>query len=163
MNKNISSATDSIVNEPPSSWVKAAMEANLVDEQHDARATLMDAVKRGFSLENIQSIVKMYVEHQFLDKDEADAFLTTLPTGTSSKDEVREITDRLLAPSSSCTIRGVYTASQQRTFDWLENSVEQNSSQILVAVMLHLGCKKSARPRRSSIVNESATKSSDIN
>ena len=26
----------------------------------------------------------------------------------------------------------------------------------------HLGCKKSARPRRSSIVNESATKSSDI-
>ena len=38
-------ATDSIVNEPPppSSWVKAAMEANLVDEQHDARATLMDA------------------------------------------------------------------------------------------------------------------------
>ena len=42
-------APDSIVNEPPSSWVKAAMEANLVDEQHDARATLMDAVKRGFS------------------------------------------------------------------------------------------------------------------
>ena len=26
----------------------------------------------------------------------------------------------------------------------------------------HLGCKKSMRPRRSSIVNESATKSSDI-
>ena len=49
-------ATDSIVSEPSSSWVKAVMEANLVDEQHDARATLMDAVKRGFSLENIRSI-----------------------------------------------------------------------------------------------------------
>ena len=56
----------------------------------------MDAVKRGFSLENIQSIVKLYVEHQFLDEDEADAFLTTLPTGTSSKEEVREVTDQLL-------------------------------------------------------------------
>ena len=31
-----------------------------------------------------------------------------------------------------------------------------------IAKQEHLGCKKSARPRRSSIVNESATKSSDI-
>ena len=72
------------------------MEANLVDEHHDARATLMDAVKRGFSLENIKSIVKLYVENQFSDKDEADAFLTTLPSGTISKEEVREVTDQLL-------------------------------------------------------------------
>ena len=42
------------------------MQADLVDEHHDAKANLMDAVKRGFSLENIQSIVKLYVEHQFL-------------------------------------------------------------------------------------------------
>ena len=33
----------------------------------------------------------------------------------------------------------------------------------LDAKQKHLGCKKSARPRRSSIVNESATKRSDIN
>ena len=89
-------STDSIITEPPSSWVRAAMEANLVDEHHDARATLMDAVKRGFSLENIQSIVKMYVENQFLDEDEADSFLSTLPSGTLSKEEVREVTDQLL-------------------------------------------------------------------
>ena len=54
----------------------------------------------------------LYVEHQFLDEDEADAFLTTLPTGTSSKEEVREVTDQLLddqeGGSSSCTTRGVY-------------------------------------------------------
>ena len=36
------------------------MEANVIDEHHDARATLVDAVKWGFSLENIQSIVKVY-------------------------------------------------------------------------------------------------------
>ena len=88
--------TDDIITNPPLSWVKAAMQADLVDEHHDAKANLMDAVKRGFSLENIQSIVKLYVEHQFLDKDEADAFLTTLPTGTSNKEEVREVTDQLL-------------------------------------------------------------------
>ena len=72
------------------------MQADLVDEHHDARANLLDAVKRGFSLDNIQSIVKLYVEHQFFDEDEADAFLTTLPTGTFSKEEVREVTDQLL-------------------------------------------------------------------
>ena len=72
------------------------MEANLVDEHHDARATLMDAVKRGFSLENIQSIVKMHIENQFLDEDEADAFLGTLPSGTLGKEETREVTDQLL-------------------------------------------------------------------
>ena len=147
-------ATDSIVNEPPSSWVKAAMEANLVDEQHDARATLMDAVKHGFSLENIRTIVKMYVEHQFLDEDEADAFLTTLPTGTSNKEEVREVTDQLLDDQDGGSLlpphhvpleeyTGKFTASQQRAFDWLKYSVEQNSSQILVAVIGTAGCGKS--------------------
>ena len=59
MSKSIcSQLTDNIINEPPSSWVKAAMEADLVYEQHDAMATLMEAVKCGFSLENIQCIVK---------------------------------------------------------------------------------------------------------
>ena len=75
---------DDVIANPPLSWVKAAMQADLVDKHHDAKANLLDAVKRGFSLENIQSIVKLYVEHQFLDEDEADAFLTTcrlvLPT-----------------------------------------------------------------------------------
>ena len=56
--------TDDVITNPPLSWVKAAMLAGLVDEHHDAKANLMDAVKRGFSLENIQSIVKLYVEHQ---------------------------------------------------------------------------------------------------
>ena len=58
-------------------WIKAAMQADLVDEHQDAKANPMDAVKHGFSLENIQSIVKLYIEHQFLDEDEANAFLTT--------------------------------------------------------------------------------------
>ena len=131
-------ATDSIVNEPPSSWVKAAMEANLVDEQHDARATLMDAVKRGFSFKNIQTIAKMYLEHQFLDEDEADAFLTTLPTSTSNKEEVRGVTDQLLDDQDGGSLLpphhvpleeyiGKFTASQQRAFDWLIYSVEQNT------------------------------------
>ena len=108
--------TDDVIANPLLSWVKAAMQADLVDEHHDAKANLLDAVKRGFSLENIQSMVKLYVEHQFLDEDEADAFLTTLPTGTSSKEEVREVTDQLfddqeggfLLPPHHDPLEGVY-------------------------------------------------------
>ena len=51
------------------------MVAGLVDKNHDAKANLMDAVNRGFSFDNIKSIVKLYVEHHFLDEREADTFL----------------------------------------------------------------------------------------
>ena len=36
-----------------------------------------------------------------------------------------------------------FTESQQRAFDWLKNSIEQNSSQILVALVGAAGCGKS--------------------
>ena len=48
--------------------------------------------------------------------------------------------------------------SQMILFDIALNSILGK----LKAKQKHLGCKKSARPRRNSIVNESATKSSDI-
>ena len=51
----------------------------------------MDAVKRGFNFENIQSLVKMYLENEFLDEEEADAFLSTLPVGTDSKEEPQRL------------------------------------------------------------------------
>ena len=44
-------------------WEKAAMQVDLVDEHQDAKDNPMDAVKHGFGLDNIQSIVKLYIEH----------------------------------------------------------------------------------------------------
>jgi len=42
-----------IISNPPSSWIKAAMAAGLVDENHDAKTNLMDAINRGFSLHHV--------------------------------------------------------------------------------------------------------------
>ena len=84
-----------VIIHPPLSWIEVAMKANLVDQHHDVKANLLDAVKRGFKIENIQSLVQMYLEHEFLDEQEADAFLSTLPTGTNNVEEVREVTDQL--------------------------------------------------------------------
>ena len=145
---------DDVIANPPLSWVKAAIQADLVDEHHDAKANLLDAVKRGFSLENIQSIVKLYVEHQFLDEDEADAFLTTLPTGTSRKEEVREVTDQLLDDQEGgCLLpphhvpleeyTNKFTPSQERAFNWLKGSIEDGGSQVLGAIVGAAGCGKS--------------------
>ena len=39
---------DDIIN-PPLSWIQVAMKANLVDEHHNVKANLLDAVKRGFN------------------------------------------------------------------------------------------------------------------
>ena len=130
------------------------MQADLVDEHHDAKANLMDPVKRGFSLENIQSIVKLYVEHQFLDEDEADAFLTILPSGTSNKEEVREFTDQLLDDQEgSCLLpphhvplkeyTSKFTPSQERAFNWLKGSIGDGGSQVLSAIVGAAGCGKS--------------------
>ena len=90
------SLNDDVVTNPPSSWIKAAMVAGLVDENHDAKANLMDAVNRGFSFDNIKSIVKLYLEHRFLDEGEADVFMSNLQIGTTNIEETKEVTEQLL-------------------------------------------------------------------
>ena len=97
------SLNDTIVTNPPSSWIKAAMVAGLVDENHDAKANLMDAVNRGFSFDNIKSIVKLYLEHRFLDEGDADVFLSTLPIGTTNNEQTKEVTDQLLGDGEGST------------------------------------------------------------
>ena len=42
-----------VIKHPPSSWIQVAINVNIVDQLYDVRANLQDAVKRGFTLENI--------------------------------------------------------------------------------------------------------------
>ena len=95
------SPNDDVIINPPLSWIQVAMNANLVDQHDDVKASLFDAVKRGFNVENIQSLVKLYLEHEFLDEQEADAFISTLRTGTDSHEEIREVTDQLFGDGES--------------------------------------------------------------
>ena len=81
------SLKDNVVTNPPSSWIKVAMVAGLADENHDAKANLMDA---GFSFDNIKSIVKLYLEHRFLDEEEADVFMSNLQIGTTISKKLKK-------------------------------------------------------------------------
>ena len=146
--------SDDEVRNPPSSWIKAAMVAGLVDENYDAKANLVDAVNRGFSFDNIKSIVKLYVEHHFLDEGEADTFFTTLPIGTTSNEETKEITDQLLDDGEGeCLLPphhapleeylSKFTASQKQAFEYLKIGIENRSNQMTAALIGAAGCGKS--------------------
>ena len=88
---------DDVIVHPPLSWIQVAINVNFVDQHHDVRANLLDVIKGGFNIENIKTLVQMYLEHEFLEQEEADAFLSTLPTGTDSKEDIREVTSSCLA------------------------------------------------------------------
>ena len=135
------SPNDDIVAHPPSSWIKVAMSANLVDQHHDVRANLMDAVKRGFNFENIRSLVKMYLENEFLDEEEADAFLSTLPVGTDSKGELGRLQTNCLV-----MVKGMIyycLLKLNHLINILVLSNEMQLTQILAAIIGAAGCGKS--------------------
>ena len=93
----------------------------------------MNAVKQGFNFENIQLLIKMYLENKFLDEEEADAFHSTLPVGTDSKEEISEVTDQLFGNSEGDEILltpqtkpfneyfGSFTDLQRRAFEWIKH------------------------------------------
>lgn len=148
------SPSSDVIKHPPSSWIQVAINANIVDQHYDVKANLQDAVKRGFTLENIRTLVQMYLEHSFLDELEADAFLSTLPSGTENNEEIREVTDQLfgndeddkLLPPQSKSLQEYlknFTDSQKRAFEWISNNIEKSKSQILGAIIGAAGCGKS--------------------
>ena len=95
----------------------------------------------------------IYLEHGFLDDDEADAFLSTIPIGPNQQEEVREVTDQLvgdgddgLLPPQNKPLEqytSKFTDSQARAFQWIQDGVQQSSSQLLAAFVGAAGCGKS--------------------
>ena len=117
------------------------MVAGLVDESHDAKANLMDAVNRGFSFDNIKSIVNLYVGHRFLDEGDADVFLSTIPIGSINNEETKEVTDQLLDDGEGkCLLppphapledyMSKFTPSQKRAFEHLRSGMQSNYTSI---------------------------------
>ena len=54
----------------------------------------------------------MYLENEFLKEDAADAFLSTLPVGNDSKEEVREVTDQLFSNGEDNSIIIIATSNK---------------------------------------------------
>ena len=86
--------------------------------------------------------------------EKADAFLSTLPSGTKNNEEIREVTDQLfgngeddkLLPPQSKSLQEylkIFTDLQKRAFGWISNNIERSKPQILGAIIGAAGCGKS--------------------
>ena len=80
--------------------------------------------------------------------------LSSVQSGTLSKEEVREVTDQLLDDQDGSSLLpphhipleeyiSKFIPSQQREFDWLTKAIEQDDCQVLVALVGAAGCGKS--------------------
>jgi len=97
----------------------------------------------------------MYLEHEFLDEEEANAFLSTLPVGADdTKEEIREVTDQLLVMvrvmTCHCLLRlnylNIFIHSPSHKNELLSGSKvisRYKKTQILAAIVGAAGCGKS--------------------
>ena len=96
LNMPISVENDVIAN-CPQSWMQLCIMNGLFDEHADAISSLQSALSRGFHVDSLRELARLYTEHDFITEDEADCFMAQLPTISDSIDEPQaHVTDRLL-------------------------------------------------------------------
>ena len=80
-------------------------------------------------------------------------FLSTILIGPNQQEEVREVTDQLVGDGDDGLLTpqnkpleqytSKFTDSQARAFQWIQDGVQQSSSQLLAAFVGAAGCGKS--------------------
>jgi len=146
-----------VVQEPPRSWMELCVQSGLCDSHTDALSSLHSASKRGFSIEALRDLARLYVENEFISSDEADTFLSQIPTiGEKDFEPQAQVADQMLgdpdadlgsmipnrASFSLDDYLASFTPSQHRAFDWTTAALD-SQSQIQVAIVGPAGTGKS--------------------
>ena len=147
---------DNIVTNVPHSCMQLCIQEGLFDEHADAMTSLHSALSRGFHVDSLRELARLYTGHGFINEDESDCFLADLPTIGNDIDEPRvHVSDHLLSspdsdigdllssrPSFDLSeyIRS-FTDSQQRAFQWITSEIEHNR-QVQAAVIGPAGTGK---------------------
>ena len=129
----------------------------LFDEHADAMSSLQSALSRGFHMDSLRELARLYTEHGFITADEADCFMAEVPTIGDSIDEPQaHVTDQLLGdpqsdmadllPSRSSFDLNQYLKtfmeSQHRAFNWITSQLDQGK-QVQAAIIGPAGMGKS--------------------
>ena len=56
-------------------WMQLCIMNGLLDEHADAMSSLQSALSRGFHIESLRELARLYIEHRFITADEADTFM----------------------------------------------------------------------------------------
>ena len=120
-------------------------------------SSLQSALSRGFHMDSLRELARLYTEHGFITADEADCFMAEVPTIGDSIDEPQaHVTDQLLGdpqsdmadllPSRSSFDLNQYlktfTESQHRAFNWISSQLDQDK-QVQAAIIGPAGTGKS--------------------
>ena len=56
-------------------WMQLCIMNGLLDEHADAMSSVQSALCRGFDIESLRELARLYIEHRFITADEADTFM----------------------------------------------------------------------------------------
>ena len=145
-----------VIQSPPQSWVSLCASEGMCDTHLDALSCLQSAVTRGFHVDAIRNLVELYIEHGFLQLDEADIFLADIPILGEKNEPTGRVTDQMLTDPQSDpgdlikpsitvslnTLIDTFTESQLRAYRLIEDKIT-NHNQISAAVVGPAGTGKS--------------------
>ena len=137
------SRDDNVIRQKPQSWMQLCIEKDLIA---DAMSSLHSALSRGFSVDSLRDLARLYTEHGFITEDEADSFMAEVQTIDDSVDELQaHVTDQLLhhpagnllpvkANFNLLEYTKTFTHSQQRAFTWISSKIDEGV-QVQVAII----------------------------
>ena len=114
-------------------------------------------MSRGFNFDSVKELAKLFVDHDFLTKDEADTFVSDIPVYNEKESEPQaEVTDQLLGDSSTdvgtllpdrpsfdlASYVDSFSESQLRAYQWVVSTLDKGK-QIQAAVVGPAGTGKS--------------------
>ncbi len=91
-----------IVHNPPQSWLELCAREGLYDSHADALSSLHCASSKGFSNDSLHALARVYVEHNLINEDTADSFLSGIPViGENDIEPQGKVSDQLFGDPHS--------------------------------------------------------------
>ena len=82
------------VQSPPKSWIDLCVQSGMCDQHLDALCCMQSALSRGFNLESLRALARLYTDHGFLSQNEADLFLADIPVLGEHDEQEATVTDQ---------------------------------------------------------------------
>ena len=79
----------------------AAVHHGLFDEHVHAMSSLQSALSHGFHIDSLRELARLYTEYGFITANEADTFMTEVPTISDRVEPQAHVTDQQLCDADS--------------------------------------------------------------
>ena len=85
------------ITNPPTSWMQLCVTEGMCDTHEDCLTSIQSAISRGFNVDSVRELARLYHNNGFLSEDEADVYLGSIPVpGQEDLEPQADVTDQLL-------------------------------------------------------------------